>query len=191
MDPHSRALKKSTNHGNEVLSQNTTHLIQRPCYQWGCPCKDPAGNRTTRRPPDHRKETQTAVVMVMSPVHLVWPKPSCKARWKAEEDRTDRGRGGNILSGNGQAWSSLSPRGQWRTRKNGGNWLWNHLWCPSDTHVKGLMRWDGMRDVVFVTGGVSGVSIQAVAVQTFQSVACFMYLEVLVRCRMKQLLMAL
>ena len=24
--------------------------------------RDPAGNRTTRRPPDHRKETQTAVV---------------------------------------------------------------------------------------------------------------------------------
>ena len=24
--------------------------------------QDPAGNRTTRRPPDHRKETQTAVV---------------------------------------------------------------------------------------------------------------------------------
>ena len=40
----------------------TTHLIQRPCYQRGSPCQDPAGNRATRRPPDHRKETQTAVV---------------------------------------------------------------------------------------------------------------------------------
>ena len=36
--------------------------IQRPCYQRGSPCQDPAGNRTTRRPPDDRKETQTAVV---------------------------------------------------------------------------------------------------------------------------------
>ena len=26
------------------------------------PCQDPAGNRTTRRPPDYRKETQIAVV---------------------------------------------------------------------------------------------------------------------------------
>ena len=26
------------------------------------PCQNPAGDRTTRRPPDHRKETQTAVV---------------------------------------------------------------------------------------------------------------------------------
>ena len=47
---------------NEVLPQDTTHLIQRPCYQRGSPCQDPAGNRTTRRPPDHRKDTQTEVV---------------------------------------------------------------------------------------------------------------------------------
>ena len=31
MDPHSRAPKK-TSHGNEVLPQDTTHFIQRPCY---------------------------------------------------------------------------------------------------------------------------------------------------------------
>ena len=35
---------------------------KRPCYQPGSPCQDPADNRTTRRPLDHRKETQTAVV---------------------------------------------------------------------------------------------------------------------------------
>ena len=34
--------------------------------------------------------------------------------------------------GNGQAWGSQSPRGQWRTGKNAGNWLRNHLWCPND-----------------------------------------------------------
>ena len=62
MDPHSRAPKKNTSHGNEVLPQDTTHLIQRPCYQWGNMCQNPAGNRTTRRPPDHYKEMQTAVV---------------------------------------------------------------------------------------------------------------------------------
>ena len=58
---HSRAPKKNTSHGNEVPPQDTTHLIQRPCYQRGSPCQDPASNRTTRRP-DHRKETHTAVV---------------------------------------------------------------------------------------------------------------------------------
>ena len=62
MDPHSRAPTKNTSHGNEVLPQDTTHLIQRPCYQRESPCQDPAGNWTTRRPPDDRKETQTAVV---------------------------------------------------------------------------------------------------------------------------------
>ena len=44
------------------MTTTTTNLIQRPCYQRGSPCQDPAGNRTTRRPPDHRKETQTALV---------------------------------------------------------------------------------------------------------------------------------
>ena len=31
-------------------------------------------------------------------------------------------------------WTGLefgSPRGQWRTEKNGENWLQNHLWCPN------------------------------------------------------------
>ena len=30
------------------------------------------------------------------------------------------------------AWSSPSPRGQWRTGGNGGNWFRNHLWCSND-----------------------------------------------------------
>ena len=38
MDPYSRTPKKNTSHGNEVLPQDTTHLIQRPCYQRGSPC---------------------------------------------------------------------------------------------------------------------------------------------------------
>ena len=62
MDPQSRAQKKSTSHANEMLPHYTTHLIKRPCYQRGSPCQDPAGNRTTQRPPDERKEMQTALV---------------------------------------------------------------------------------------------------------------------------------
>ena len=57
------APKKNTGHGNKVLPQDTTRLIQRPCYQRGSPYQDPAGNRTTRGTPDHRKETHTAVVL--------------------------------------------------------------------------------------------------------------------------------
>ena len=67
MDTHTRVPKKKTSHGNEVLPQDTTHLIQRPCYQPGSPCQDPAGNWTTRRPPDHSKETHTAVVWTCLP----------------------------------------------------------------------------------------------------------------------------
>ena len=62
MDPHSRASKKNTSHGNEVLPQDTTHILQRPCCQRGSPSQDPAGNWTTSRPPDDRKETQTSVM---------------------------------------------------------------------------------------------------------------------------------
>ena len=43
-----------------MLPQDTTHLIQRPCCQQGSLCQDPAGKGTTRRPPDHCKETQVA-----------------------------------------------------------------------------------------------------------------------------------
>ena len=117
MDPHSRTPKKNTSHGNEVLPQDTTHLIQRPCYQRGNPCRDPAGNTSTRSPPDDRKEMQIAVVWSCF-THLYiflglfrdWPKPSCKAQWKGEEDKADRSWGWETTSGNRQAWSSASSR---------------------------------------------------------------------------------
>ena len=67
MNPHSKAPKKNTNDGNEVLLQDTMHIIQRPSYQRGSPCQDPAGNWTTRRSADHRKETQIAVVWSCHP----------------------------------------------------------------------------------------------------------------------------
>ena len=50
MDPRSRASKKNTSHGNEVLPQDTTYLLQRPRYQPGSLYYDPAINRTTQRP---------------------------------------------------------------------------------------------------------------------------------------------
>ena len=40
---------------------------------------------------------------------------------KANIDKANRKRGGKTTSGNGQAWSWPSPRGQWRTEKNEGN----------------------------------------------------------------------
>ena len=52
--------------GNEVLPQDITHLIQKTMLTTRNPCQDPADNWTSRRPPDHRKETQTAVVRTIS-----------------------------------------------------------------------------------------------------------------------------
>ena len=77
--------------------------------------------------------------MVMSPDHQVWPKPSCKAQWKGEEDKADKGRGRKTTSGNVQAWSSASPRGQWRTGKNGETGSKIICGAPTTLAVKGLM----------------------------------------------------
>ena len=67
MDPHSRAAGKNTRHENEMLMQDTMHHTQRPYDQRGRLCQDPAGNRTTRKPPDQGKEMQTAVVWTCLP----------------------------------------------------------------------------------------------------------------------------
>ena len=42
-------------------------ILHRPRYRRESLCHDPAGNRTTRRPPDHHKETQTEVVWTCLP----------------------------------------------------------------------------------------------------------------------------
>ena len=74
-----------------ALSQDITHLLQRPCYQRGSPCKNPAGNRTTGRP-DHRKETLTAVVWSCLPFirsvrnHLVRHSERGKKTKQTEEE---------------------------------------------------------------------------------------------------------
>ena len=65
-------------------------------------------------------------------------KSSCKAKWKGEEDKADRGRGGRT-SGNGQAWSSASPRGQWRTGAKEKTACKIICGAPTTLAVKGLM----------------------------------------------------
>ena len=117
MDPHSRTPKKNTRNGNEVLPQNTTHLLQRPCYQRGSPCHDSAGNWTTRRPPDHGKETQTAVVWSCFPFirsgrnHLARHSERGKKTWQTEEELgrqhqgMDRPGVRQVPEGSGEQWT--------------------------------------------------------------------------------------
>ena len=98
-----------------MLPQDTTHLIQRPCYQRGSPCQDLEGNWTTRRPPDDRKETQTAVVWSCLPLIRSGQNHLARHSERGKKTRqTEEGSGGKATSGNGQAWS---PRGQRRTGK--------------------------------------------------------------------------
>ena len=115
----SRNPKKNTSHGNEVLLQDTTHLKQRPCYQQRSLCQDPTGNQTTRRLPDHHEKIQTEVLKTCVP--RIRSGQNHFTKHSERERKADRRRGGKTTSGNGQTWSSPSPRGQWRTEKNGGN----------------------------------------------------------------------
>ena len=66
---------------------------------------------------DHRKERRKLQWYGHVSRSSGLAKPSCKALWKGKGDKADRERGGKTTSGNGQAWSSPSPRGQWRTGK--------------------------------------------------------------------------
>ena len=132
MDPHSRAPKKNTSQGNEVLSQDTTHLIQRPYYQQGSPCQDPAGSWTTWRPPDDRKEMQTAVVWSCLPFIRSGQNHLARHGERGKRTRQKRMRWEDII----QEWTGLefskSQRAVENREKWKKNWLQNHLWCPND-----------------------------------------------------------
>ena len=121
--------RRNTSHENEVLPQDTTHLIQRPCYQRGSPCQDPAGNWTTRRPPDHCKETQTAVVRSCLP--FIKSGQHHLARHSEKGRRQSRQR--KRWEDNIKEWTGLefavASREQGKMEETG---LLNHLWCPND-----------------------------------------------------------
>ena len=91
-----------------------------------------AGNRTTRRSPDHRKETQTAVVWSCFPFirsgqnHLAKHSESRKKTRQTEEEV------GRQHQGMDRPGVPQVPEGSGEQGKNGGNWLRSHLRCPSD-----------------------------------------------------------
>ena len=122
----------------EIL-QDTMHLIQRPYYQRGSPCQDPAGNQTTQRPPDHRKETQTAVIW--SCLLFIRSGQNHLARHSERGKKT--GWQKKRWEDNIREWTGLefakSQRAVENMEKNGGNWLRNHTsWLRN--------RWDERRD---------------------------------------------
>ena len=109
MDPHSRAAKKHTSHGNEVLPQDITHLIQNPCYQPENLCQDPAGNQTTRRPTDHCKDMETAVVWSCLPFIRFGQNHLVRHSERGKKTEEEVGRYHQTI--NSQAWSSPSTKG--------------------------------------------------------------------------------
>ena len=128
MDPHSRAPKKNTSDGNEVLPQDTTNLIQRPCYQWESLRQSPAGNWTTRRP-DNRKEMQTVVVWSCLPFHLARHSERGKKTRRTKEEVGRQHQGMDRLG------VQQVPEGSEEQQKNG------EIICgaPTTLTVKGLM----------------------------------------------------
>ena len=111
---------------NEVLPQDTTHLIQRPCYQRGSPCQDPAGNWTTRRP-DDRKETQTAVVWSCFPFIRSGQNHLARHSERGKKTRQTEAEVGRQHQGMDRPGVQQVPEGSGKQEKNGGNWLQNHL----------------------------------------------------------------
>ena len=131
MDPHSRAPKKNTSHGNEVLPQDTTHLIHRPCYQQGSPCQDRAGNWTAWRPPDDRKRHK-----------LQWYDHVSHSSGLAKiilqgtvKGGRRQGRQRKRWEDNIREWTGLEFGKSQRAVEKGKNrekWLQSHLWCPNN-----------------------------------------------------------
>ena len=84
--------------------------------------------------PDHGKGMQAEVVSSSSDL----AKTILQSTVKEGRRQGRQKKCGKTISGNGQAWSSLSPRGQWKTKVNGENWLWNYLWCLNDPRGLGI-----------------------------------------------------
>ena len=139
MVPHSRAPKKSTSYGNEVLPQDTLHLIQRPCYQRGSLCQDPAGNWATRRPLDDRNETQTAVVWSCLPFIRSGQNHPARHNERGKKTRQTEEEVGRQHQRMDRPWDRQVPEGsgeQGKMEKTGCKIICG---APTTLVVKGLM----------------------------------------------------
>ena len=119
MDPHSRAPKKNTSHGNEVLPQDTTNLIQRPCYQQEVRAKI----QQAIGPHDDLTiiETQTEVVWTCLPFIRSGQNHFARHSEKGEEYKADTRKGGKTNKGMDGLGVCQVPEGSGE-QKNGGNW---------------------------------------------------------------------
>ena len=117
------------NRYNEVLPQDTTHLIQRPCYQRG------------RHAEMHQViGPHEDLLTIVKRRKLQWYGHVSRSSGLAKtilqgtvKGGRRQGRQSKRWEDNIREWTGLelaSPRGQWRTGENGENWLQNHLNNP-------------------------------------------------------------
>ena len=170
MDPHSWAPKKNTSHGNVVLPQDTTHLIQRPCYQRGSPCQDPAGNRTTWRSPDDRKKMQTAVVRSCLPFIRSGQNHLARHSERGKKIRQTEGEVGRQPQGIDRPGVLQVPEGsgeQGNVEKTGRKIICG---APTTLSVKGLMMMMMTQNIPLLSLGKSTFSPAAPAgIRVFES----------------------
>ena len=119
-----------------MLPQDTTHLIQRPCYQQGSPCQDPAGNWTTRRHPDDCKETQTAVVWSCFPFIRSGQNHLARHSERGKKIRQTEEEVGRQHQGIDRPWVCQVPEGIGTLEKTGCKIICS---APTILAVKGLM----------------------------------------------------
>ena len=103
-----------------MLPQDTMHLIQRPqrpCYQRRSPRKNPAGNRTTRRPLNHRKETQTNVVWTRFPSITSGPNHLARHNEKGKKTRQTEEEVGRQHQRMDRPWVRQVPESSGEQRK--------------------------------------------------------------------------
>ena len=149
MDSHSRTSKKNTSHGNEVLPQDSIHLIQRPCYQRGDPCQDPAGNWTTRRLPYDRKEAQTAVVWSCFPFIRSGPNHLAKYSERGKKTRQAEEKVGRQHQGMYRPGVRQIPQGSGEEGKMEKTDCKFICGAPTTLAVKGLMMMMMMSEGLF------------------------------------------
>ena len=137
MDRHSRAQKKNTSHGNEVLPQDTTHLknhvtneeVRAKIQQAIGPHEDLL--TIVKR----RKLQRNGHVSSSSGLAKTILQGTVKGGRKTRQTEEEVGRQHQGMDRPGVC---PSPRRQQKTGENGENWLQNYLWCPNDPRGYGI-----------------------------------------------------
>ena len=121
------------------IKSPTTHLEERPCYQRGSPCQDPAGYLTTRRPPDDRKETQTAVVWTCIPFIRSGQNHFARRSERGKKTRRTEEEVGRQHQGMDRSGIRQVPEGSGEQRKIEKTGCKIIFGAPTTLAVKGLM----------------------------------------------------